>query len=80
MKKSEMVLKMTRFYHIQHCMVESKYETPQQFMEKLLEMVLEAGLNPPDTTNYADAEVDLPVYDDGCKVDRLVLGWDKEEV
>lgn len=49
MKKSEMITKLTRMYHIRHVMVEGGYITPQQFMAEVLEYTEQLGMLPPET-------------------------------
>ena len=59
MKRSEMVIKIARYYSIRHCMVEGNYMTPLQFCEEMLELVEEIGMLPPIHPNmgYEATEV-----------------------
>jgi len=42
--RQKLLLKMTRFYHSRHCMVEGGYIKPEQFCEELLDML--EGITP----------------------------------
>lgn len=52
MKRSEMVIKMQRFYAIRFVMVEGGYMTMEQFMGELLDYLGEKGMLPPRTMLY----------------------------
>ena len=55
MKRSEVVIKMTRYYGIRHPMVEAGYITPLQFMESMLALVEEMGMIPPEVRGEYDS-------------------------
>lgn len=46
MKRSEMVLKLTKAYSIRHVMVEGRYITPQVFMDEILQYIEDLGMAP----------------------------------
>jgi hypothetical protein len=47
MKRSEVLVKLQRYYGFKHVMVEENYITPNEFMDKVLELVEELGMVPP---------------------------------
>ena len=47
MKRSEMLIKIARYYGIRHCMVESNYITPLEFCQEMLELIEDLGMVPP---------------------------------
>lgn len=49
MTRDEMVVKMTRYYNFKNVMVEENYMTPLEFCSKMLELIEELGMLPPDT-------------------------------
>lgn len=49
MKRSEMLVKLQRYYGFKHVMVEERYISPNEFMDKVLELVEELGMLPPRT-------------------------------
>jgi len=54
MKRSEMLLKLQRYYGIKHCMVEAGYITPNEFMDSVLQLVEELGMRPPYDASQDD--------------------------
>lgn len=46
MKRSEVLLKLQRYYSIKHCMVESGHITKDEFMDHVLQLVEELGMVP----------------------------------
>lgn len=48
MKRSEMVIKMARYYNIRQCMVEAKYITNMELWSEMLELIEDLGMYPPD--------------------------------
>lgn len=47
MKRSEMILKMERFYNIRHVMLESGYISLTEFMTEFLDHIEYNGMLPP---------------------------------
>jgi hypothetical protein len=47
MKRSEVLIKLQRYYGIKHVMVEERYITPDEFMDNVLTLVEELGMLPP---------------------------------
>ncbi len=52
MKRSELLIKLQRFYTQKHVMVEGGYITGNQFMDEVLTLVEELGMRPPIWDNY----------------------------
>ena len=52
MKRSEVLLKLQRYYSIKHYMVESGHITKDEFMDKVLKSVEELGMLPPESEKY----------------------------
>lgn len=63
MKRSEILLKLQRFYSIKHIMVEQNYITPNEFMDQVLQLVEELGMSPPQyNQNEGSGEFGIPSY------------------
>jgi hypothetical protein len=50
----------------------------QSEASRILNVLEDLGMVPPDTDNEDDAIISLPVWDDGEIVCRQCNGWDKE--
>lgn len=59
MKRSEVVLKMARYYSLKQCMVEQRYITVEEFCSQLLELAQDLGMEPPlhPTNGYEVREI-----------------------
>jgi hypothetical protein len=72
MKRSEMIIKMQRFYGIRHCMFEGKYITLEEFMTEMLDYIEHLGMAPPPVS-AEDQQAIMHVYMDGN-----VRQWDED--
>jgi hypothetical protein len=52
MRKSEMALKMARYYTTRYCMVEQGYITSQEFFSEMLNSMEGLGMLPPPFKKY----------------------------
>lgn len=57
MKRSEMLLKLRRYYSIRHCMIEMGHVTANQFMEEVLTLVEQLGMLPPFSENMISKNI-----------------------
>lgn len=73
MKKSEMILKMQRFYHIRHVMVEGGYITLEQFMTELLDYQESLGLS------YVDDSGEKTMYEPEEGWDAWIAEEDRKD-
>jgi len=64
MKRSEMVLKLHRFYNIRHCMVEGKNLTVSEFCDEIIQIVEHNGMLPPDTKLAGEYNLDCQWEDE----------------
>lgn len=71
MKRSEMVLKITKAHTMRYVLVESKHITLQVFMDEMIEYIEHLGMLPP-LTLVGKFNVD------GGVVDKYDNAWDKE--
>ena len=51
MKRSEVVLKLARWYTMKNCMVEQGYMSKLEFADGILEIVEAMGMLPPDRSS-----------------------------
>jgi hypothetical protein len=73
MKRSELLLKLQRYYTQKHCMVEQRYITYQQFMDEVLQLVEELGMLPPPYTCINPSQP-APTPVGSCKLHK----WEPE--
>ena len=78
MKRSEVLLKLQRYYSIKHVMVEQRYITPDEFMENILQLVEELGMLPPDVCFKSDGSYDCKKNAAHFYMDKDLNYWEPE--
>jgi hypothetical protein len=77
MKRSEILIKLQRFYGIKHVMVEQGYISKDQFMDEVLQLVEELGmLPPPNPKEYDNVPTVTPTGNHEYSFKR---SWEDEE-
>lgn len=74
MKRSEMLLKLQRYYGIKHVMVEEGYITPSEFMDNVLQLVEDLGMSPP----FSDKMFQKSWNKNRCPVTTSGKEWEEE--
>jgi len=82
MKRSEVLLKLKRFYGCQHVMVEQGYDTPDRFMENVLTLIEDLGMQPPKRFNAEEYDFNKEYLAEAASADynvpRYVNKWEPE--
>lgn len=79
MKRSELLLKLQRYYTQKHVMVEQGYITYQEFMDQVLQLTEELGMLPP-TRVYWNSKNPESVNEKGVPKDLQIDMFNGREI